>query len=93
MDVYILWHVHELPGGEEDAKLLGVYSSPGSAEQARRRAASRPGFRDAPGGFHIDRYEVDADEWPEGFVTVTGEDVREWRRRDQAQNGKPGPRR
>ena len=28
-----------------------------------------PGFRDEPDCFLIDRYAIDEDRWPEGFVT------------------------
>ena len=59
MDVFLLWHVHELPDGEEDAKLIGVYSTPELIEQARQRAASLPGFREALDGFQVSRYPLD----------------------------------
>ena len=75
MDVFLLWHVHELSGGEEDAKLIGVYSSQETAEEAKHRALSQPGFRDVPEGFMIDRYRVDQDHWTEGYITVTHEDI------------------
>jgi hypothetical protein len=75
MDVFLLWHVHELPDGEEDTKLIGVYSSKELAEQAQRRAGAQPGFRDAPTGFCISRYTIDQDHWMEGYVTLTHEDI------------------
>jgi hypothetical protein len=75
MDVFVLWHVNELPDGEEDAKLLGVYSLQESADNAKKRMLSQPGFRDFPHGFVIERYQVDQDHWTEGFVTVTHEDL------------------
>ncbi len=77
MDVYLLWHVHELPDGEEDGKLIGVYSSRELAEQARLRALGSPGFREIPEGFIVDRYTVDEDHWTEGYVTVTHEQLRQ----------------
>jgi hypothetical protein len=67
----LLWHVNVLPGGREDEKLIGVYSSPESAERARQRSVSLPGFRDAPDGFHVDCYTLNEDHWTEGFVTET----------------------
>ena len=70
MNVFLLWHEHELPGGEDDSKLIGVYSSKQLAEAAQKRAAQLPGFRDVPEGFMIDSYQVDRDEWREGFVTA-----------------------
>ena len=56
--------------GEEDPKLIGVYSSRASAEKAVERLRLRPGFRDRPEGFTIDLYRLDEDHWTEGFVTI-----------------------
>jgi hypothetical protein len=80
MDVFVLWHVHEFPDGEEDAKLIGIYSSWELADEAKQRALSQPGFREAPDGFCIDRYAVNQDHWTEGYITQTHEEViRQWR--------------
>jgi hypothetical protein len=68
--VYLLWHTHEMPDGDEESKLIGVYSSEARAMEAQRRVLSQPGFRDAPEGFEIARYQVDTDHWVEGYVTV-----------------------
>jgi hypothetical protein len=76
MDVYILWHVHGMPDGDEDAKLIGVYSSNEDADAARLRLLQQPGFRDIPEGFQVDRYLVGDDHWTEGYVTVAGGDLR-----------------
>jgi homoserine kinase type II len=75
MELFVLWHLHEMPGGEEDAKMNGVYSSPGTAEQAKRRTLLLPGFRDAPDGFVIDPYVIDKDHWTEGYITETHDDI------------------
>lgn len=40
MDVFLLWHAREFAGGEEDAKLSGVYSSPELAGQAWQRVGT-----------------------------------------------------
>jgi hypothetical protein len=64
--VFVLQHVRE-EGGSEDVKLLGVYSSRHSADDAVARLKHRPGFRDFPEGFHIDPYDLDVDHWSEGF--------------------------
>ncbi|MBS2531630.1 hypothetical protein KGQ20_02470 [Catenulispora sp. NF23] len=75
MKVYLLWHTHDLAADaddkpDEDAKLLGVYSS-GLAAQARIvRARQLPGFRDSPDGFEVSEYTVDEDGWSEGYTTV-----------------------
>ena len=72
MFVYLLSHTHEVNPGEEDDKLIGVYSTPEKAEAARRRALTWPGFRDVPDGFSIDQYEVDSDDygWTQGYITL-----------------------
>jgi hypothetical protein len=66
--VFILHHVSEFEG-EEDAKLIGVYSSRPRAEAAVDRLKGMPGFREQPDGFQIEPYELDKDHWLEGFVT------------------------
>src|SRR5437899_1960942 len=79
MEVYLLQHVHEFPDGEEDIKLIGVYSSRVLAEEAQRRAEMLPGFHETPKGFTIDPYKVNEDHWPEGYITDTHEDLlRRW---------------
>jgi hypothetical protein len=72
MFVYLLFHTHEVNAGEDDDKLIGVYSTREKAEAARQRASTLPGFRDCPDGFCIDRYAVDDDEegWSQGFITL-----------------------
>ncbi len=75
MDVFLLWHTHEMPNGEEDAKLIGVYATAEDAEAARLRVLPQPGFRDLPEGFQVSRYTVGQDHWIEEYVTITPEDV------------------
>ena len=67
--VFILWHVHSVRG-EDDEKLIGVYASREDAQGAIARVGSQPGFRSTPEGFHIDEYEIGADQWKEGFITT-----------------------
>lgn len=69
MNVFLLWHAHEMPDGEEDAKLIGVYATAEDAEAARLRVQSQPGFRDLPEGFQVDRYTVGEDHWTEGYIS------------------------
>ena len=59
-----------MESGEDNSKLIGVYSSEELAEQAKQRSLLLPGFRDLPDAFIIDRYEVDQDNWTTGYVTV-----------------------
>jgi hypothetical protein len=50
--------------------LLGCYSTGDRAERRVGLARALPGFRDEPGCFMVSRYEVDHDEWTDGFVTA-----------------------
>jgi hypothetical protein len=65
--IFILTHAHELPDEQEDVKLIGVYSTREQAESAQARAGQRRGFMDHPDGFLIQAYELDRDDWEEGF--------------------------
>jgi hypothetical protein len=68
--VFLLWHSHDLGGGETNDKLVGVYSTADEAEAAKVRKLTFEGFRDAPEGFLIRRCELDRDLWSEGYVTA-----------------------
>lgn len=70
MEVFLLQHAHEKDDGEEDVKTVGIYSTRQLAEEAIERMRVQPGFKDAPDGFHINRYRVNEDHWVEGYVTV-----------------------
>jgi hypothetical protein len=69
VDVFILWHVHELESGD-DEKLIGVHQTEDDAKAVIDRLRSQPGFKDTPEGFQIDRYEINKDHWTEGYVVV-----------------------
>ena len=56
--------------GAEDVKFIGVYSSRENAQAAIVRLAKAPGFSETPEGFHIDEYQVDMDQWVEGYSTL-----------------------
>ena len=68
--VYVLQHVHLVDDGAEDVKFIGVYSSRENAQAAITRLSQAPGFSEAPAGFHIDEYQVDKDQWVEGYSTL-----------------------
>ncbi len=68
--VYVLQHTHEMDDGAEDVKLIGVYSSRENAQAAIERLGRAPGFSDAATGFHIDEYQLDQDQWVEGYSTI-----------------------
>jgi homoserine kinase type II len=73
--VYVLFHQFEFRNTKEEdiedrAKLIGVYSNEEEAKRAIERVKGQPGFRDYPEGFVIDPYELNQDNWAEGFVTL-----------------------
>lgn len=65
--VFLVLHNTD-PVSQEDAKLLGIFSSREKAQGRVDRARNQPGFADAPDGFIIDEYTIDKDEWQEGYV-------------------------
>jgi len=69
---YVLQHSYEVgqDGAFDEVKFIGVYSSRQKAEQVIQRYIVLPGFRDYPiDCFHISEYEIDKDQWTEGFTT------------------------
>jgi len=70
MDVFVVQHLHEMDDGEENVKMIGVYSTREIAEQAVERLKLQPGFSDIPEGFYIDPYPLDTDHWTDGYVTL-----------------------
>jgi len=74
MDVFVLHHVHTFNDGSENVKFIGVYSTAQAAEQAVERMRVLPGFCDVPNGFQTDHYELDKDQWEEGYITVYYDD-------------------
>jgi hypothetical protein len=71
--VFLLWHLHEFPDQEDDEKLIGVYRTETDAQVAIQRVKDKPGFRDAPDAFVIDKYELKPDNWADGYVTACAE--------------------
>ncbi|GBF07447.1 hypothetical protein DAERI_140108 [Deinococcus aerius] len=69
-EVFIVQHVHEFGDGNEDVKMIGVYSDRASAEAAVERLSRQPGFRDCPEGFHVDAYRLGEDHWTSGYVNA-----------------------
>ncbi len=67
---FVLLHVHEVDGGDEQVKFIGLYSSRQKAQEAVARLTMQPGFATAPDGFHIDEYQLDQDHWTEGYISV-----------------------
>jgi hypothetical protein len=67
--VYLLWYVREIKGNDEEF-FLGVYTSEEEAKAAITRLKDKKGFVDDINGFQIHRYELNRDNWTEGFVFV-----------------------
>lgn len=65
--VYILYHTRVDSLGCDNIKCLGVFSSTEKAKEAKHFALKQKGFKDYPDGFDIVEYEIDKQEWLEGF--------------------------
>ncbi len=74
MDIFLLWHTHDLTDGfgtHEEEKLIGVFSSEEKAREAIEQLKTKEGFRDFPlSCFEIDRSKLDRVSWSGGFSTV-----------------------
>ena len=68
--VYVLHHVVREFEDDEDAKLIGIYSSEDEARKAVVRLADQPGFRGSADGFQFEPYQSNKDHWTEGFVNA-----------------------
>ena len=70
MEVFVLMHVHTFEDDSQSFKMIGVYSRRELAELAIQRMLPQSGFCDAPEGFQITVYPVDADThgWDQGRV-------------------------
>ena len=72
--VYLLWHHYPDIPDDDNAKILGVYSSKAAADE---RVAvfykTLPGFADGRGEFTVDEYRVDEDHWTSGFFRAADE--------------------
>jgi hypothetical protein len=69
--VFVLQHVHPFDDGEEDVKLIGVFSVRSRAEEAIAYLLLQPGFKEHPDGFHLEEFCLDEYFWKEGYVTIT----------------------
>jgi hypothetical protein len=66
--VFLLWYVHAPDTDAENEFLIGAYRTEQDAKDAVERLKNKSGFANAPGGFQIDRYELNKDHWTDGFV-------------------------
>ena len=65
--IHLLWFVPKDDEDEEQATLIGIYTSEAEAQAAIRRLRGKPGFVDSPQGFRIYPRELNEDTWTEGF--------------------------
>lgn len=74
MDIFLLWHIHNLTddnGTHEAEKLIGVFSSEAKANEAIEQLKGLEGFRDNPPScFEVHQSKLDRLSWADGFVTV-----------------------
>jgi hypothetical protein len=70
VDEFLLWRGEDPDACGAEPKLLGVYSTEDRARQRIESARSLAGFRDYPDSFQVARYEVDRDEWSEGYAEI-----------------------
>ncbi|MCH9693769.1 MAG: serine kinase [Gammaproteobacteria bacterium] len=79
--VFLVQHLHVLPQGEEDVKLIGVYQTREDAQAAVARSREQSGFCDFPKlvdpatdddaqGFYIDEIVIGMNHFENGYVTV-----------------------
>lgn len=69
MKVFVLHHIHHLKD-DDDAKLIGIYTSEDKAKAAIQRVKDQPGFCEPDGEFEICEHQLDRDSWTEGFATI-----------------------
>jgi hypothetical protein len=68
--VFLLWYIRVADTKDEAEILIGAYTSQQEASAAIERLKDKPRFAEAVSGFHIHRYELNKDQWAEGFVTT-----------------------
>ena len=66
-EVYIVQHSYELESGNDETKIIGVFSSYQYAKEIVDQYITLPGFKERPNNFFIDKYEIDKKHWDEGF--------------------------
>lgn len=59
MKCYVIYHIHIFEDGNEDYKIIGIFSSYDEALEVKEKYSSElPGFKDFPEGFCIEEFEV-----------------------------------
>ena len=76
--MFLLQHSYEHEVDEgikvDETKIIGIYSSQKKAEETKEKYMMKKGFnRFSEESFYIDEYEVNQDNWVEGFTTWDAE--------------------
>ena len=59
MKCYVIYHIHIFEDGNEDYKIIGIFSSYDKALEVKEKYSSElPGFKDFPEEFCIEEFEV-----------------------------------
>ncbi|WP_405079899.1 hypothetical protein ACI48J_19825 [Paenibacillus chitinolyticus] len=66
--VFLLQHSYEI-NQNESTKII---STRDKAEEVVHKYKELPGFKEYPEDFYIDEYQVDKNEWEEGFLGSSG---------------------
>jgi len=69
-DVFIVSFDRQLPSGEDDERLLGVYSTEQKAQAALARFKAQPEFRDHSECLAAEPFTLDETSFKEGFISV-----------------------
>lgn len=67
---FLLQHSYEIDGSEQ-VKIIGIYSTRDKANEVIGKYKTLPGFCCYPESFYIDEYEIDKNDWEEGFERTT----------------------
>ena len=72
--IYLLQHSYEIEIHDDlkvdETKVIGIYSTYENADRVKEKLKVRKGFnRFSEDCFYIDEYELDQDNWTDGFVT------------------------
>ncbi|UOP04335.1 DUF7336 domain-containing protein [Conchiformibius kuhniae] len=65
--VFLLGHVRQRSPYHDDIKHIGVFATLADARHAQAQLSDKPGFRDYPDGFYIDKCEIGRINWSDGF--------------------------
>ena len=70
--VYLVQHSYELNEGENETKIIGVFSSLKKAQLIINKYRTIKGFKRYQNEFHVDKYRLNENWWKDGFITIRG---------------------